>query len=64
MMEAKEELGSANQELAIRANEITYLKEALQSVKQDLANREIKLDETREEAKLSNQMNEGLNKDC
>ena len=57
MMEAKEELASANQELAIRGNEITYLKETLQSVRQDLGNREIKLDETREEAKLSNQKN-------
>lgn len=43
MMTLKEELTSANQELAIKNNEINYLKDSLQALKQDVANRDLKL---------------------
>lgn len=46
-MTLKEEVASAAQDSAIKANEIAYLKDTLQTVKQDAANRELKAEEVR-----------------
>ncbi len=48
IMTLKEEAASLNQESAIKNNQISYLRDSLQSSKQDAATKEIKLEETRE----------------
>ncbi len=62
-MAVKEEVASAAQENTIKGNEITYLKDSLQAAKQDTANRDIKLEELKEQLKLSTHCVETLTKE-
>jgi hypothetical protein len=55
-MTLKEEATSLSQESAIKNNEISYLRDSLQSSKQDAAAKEIKLEETREELRQNIQI--------
>ncbi len=62
-MTLKEEATSLSQESAIKNNEISYLRDSLQSSKQDAAAKEIKLEETREELRQNIQILQSLTKD-
>ena len=63
IMTLKEEATSLSQESAIKNNEISYLRDSLQSSKQDAAAKEIKLEETREELRQNIQILQSLTKD-
>jgi chromosome segregation ATPase len=63
LMTLKEELASATQENTFKGNEVNYLKDSLQTAKQDIANRDIKTEEVREQLKLSTQCVETLTKE-
>lgn len=62
-MTLREEIGSLSQQAAIKNNEINYLKDSIQSAKQDVTSRDIKLEETREELSVNLQRIETLTRD-